>query len=53
MAWIDLLVTYHVSAYRNEGSFEEDAELCERTGGKAVFLKGSSVLWRRSVRART
>lgn len=40
---------YRVPAYCNEGSFEEDAELCERTGGKAVLLKGSCILWRETV----
>lgn len=39
-----LRVTHHVSAYCDEGSFEEDAELCECARGKAVFLQGSCVL---------
>lgn len=37
---------YRVPAYHDEGPFEEDAELRERTGGKAVFLQSSRVLWR-------
>lgn len=41
---INLLFIYHISAYCDKGPFEEDAELCECTCGKAVFLKGSCVL---------
>lgn len=37
---------YHVPAYCDEGSFEEDAELCECACGKAVLLHGPCVLWR-------
>lgn len=35
---------YHVPAYCDEGSFKEDAELCECTGGKTMFLQSSGVL---------